>query len=436
LVEVDSAKYRFPGGVHPPDLKQLTRFKSIQEIKSPTKVYIPLSQHIGKPAEPVVAVDDYVKKGQLIASAAQGCSANVHASISGRVVDITGWAHPLMRSAPATIIENDNQNIVINPPKPRNIESLKPQEIVQVALDAGLVGMGGAGFPTHIKLSPPAGQKIDVLIVNGCECESVLSCDFRLMVEEPEVIIAGSKLAARAVGAERIIIAIENNKPEAIESISEAIGYDNKIEIIQLKTRYPQGGEKQLIYALTGRKVPAGGLPFQVGVVVHNVATLAALARSAQTGMPLVQRVITVAGCVKNPMNLLVPVGTTYRDVINACGGYDRKPGKIISGGPMMGTAEVNVDVPVTKTTSGIIVLTESESAYFEEDACIRCARCVDVCPMNLYPLLIARYARYGEWEKVRTVSPQDCIECGACAYVCPAHIPLVHYIKWAKSMT
>jgi electron transport complex protein RnfC len=426
----------FRGGIHPPYNKDFTKHKDIKTAAIPQKVIIPMSQHVGAPCDPIVKAGDVVKKGQKIGEAKAFVSAPIHASTSGKVIAVEPHVHPGGGMVMSVIIEADGMDEVyegITPPKA--LEQLTPDEIKSIIREAGIVGMGGAGFPTQVKLSPPPEKAIDTIIVNGAECEPYLTSDHRLMLEHPESVVLGLQVIMKATGVKKGYIAIEENKPDAIEAIKGAVNGRNELEVVHLATKYPQGGEKQLINAVTGREVPSGGLPMDVGVIVDNAGTCAAIANVVKTGMPLIERVTTITGSgVSEPKNLLVKIGTPFNYIIQQCGGFKGNPGKVIMGGPMMGLAQSVMDVPVIKGTSGILVLQKSEVKLGERTACIRCARCVDACPINLLPTSIARFSEKGMWNEAEKYHALDCIECGCCTYVCPAHIPLTQFIRLAKN--
>jgi electron transport complex protein RnfC len=426
--------FGFKGGVHPFHRKESTQDKAVERMQAPKLVYIPLQQHIGAPCEPLVKPGDHVKLGQKIGQPKGFVGAPVHASVSGVVKEIKQVPHPAMGQGLAVVIENDGKDELDESIVPKDIESLSAEELKDLILEAGIVGMGGAAFPTHVKLSPPKDKKIDVVILNGAECEPYLTADHRLMVETPRDVVDGLKAIMKVLGVKRGYIAIEDNKPDAVRAIANAVKSVPGVEVVQLKTKYPQGAEKQLIYAVTGRQVPSGGLPMDVGVVVNNVGTAAAIARAIKTGMPLIERIVTVTGGgVAQPKNLLVRIGTPFKDVVEACGGLLGQPAKVISGGPMMGIAQYTLDVPVIKGTSGILVLTKQEVEMPEPGPCIRCGKCVEACPMRLMPLFISAYALKGDYERSEKLHAMDCIECGCCSYICPARRPLVQSIRTAK---
>jgi len=422
----------FFGGIHPKENKESTNSTPIQVLSAPEVVVVPLLQHAGREAKPLVAKGDEVLKGQPIAEADGRISARVHAPVSGKVAAIEPRPSASGRELTCIVIENDGQERWVERQTHPDPVQLDAQSILERIEEAGIVGMGGAGFPTAPKLTPPKGVIIDYLLLNGCECEPYLTADHRLMVEYPEEIILGAKLMAKACGARRIIIGVEDNKPDAIAALREKAG---NIEVVALPTRYPQGGEKQLIQALTGREVPSRGLPFQVGCFVQNVGTAWAVAKAVRDGEPLISRVVTVTGsAVAEPKNFLVPVGTGFQAVIEAAGGFSQTPGKVVAGGPMTGGAQFGLDVPVTKVTGGILCFGVDESKTPDSQPCIKCARCVDVCPANLLPLKLEAYGMNEQWDNAREYGALDCIECGCCTYICPSKRPLLHYIRFAKA--
>lgn len=426
--------YRFKGGVHPPEEK-LTKSVAVREMPVPKKVFIPLSQHLGAPAKPIVAVGDRVKVGTKIAEAGGFVSAAVHASIAGVVKGIADYPHLAGRNLPAIEIEGDGTDQWDDAVKPRpDLAKLTPDRIKEIIKEAGLVGMGGAAFPTHVKLSPPKEKPIDTLIINGAECEPYLTADHRLMLDAAAHIVGGAELMGRVLGVKRVFIAVENNKMDAVAALRQAMA-GRDITVVPLKVRYPQGAEKQLIKALLDRSVPSGGLPMDVRVVVQNVGTANALFEAAAENRPLISRYTTVTGPgIQNPANLILRIGTPISEVIEHCGGLTAGVKKVILGGPMMGIAVWDFSVPVTKGTSGILALTESVLDSNPEGPCLRCGNCVRVCPMGLVPLMFARHTQLGAFERAEEFNVMDCIECGCCAFECPAHIPLVHLAKYAKA--
>ncbi|MCC5911599.1 MAG: electron transport complex subunit RsxC [Clostridiaceae bacterium] len=426
----------FRGGIHPPEAKEATEHLKTEKAVEPTIVVIPMQQHIGAPCEPIVQAGEIVKVGQKIGEAQGFVSAPVHSSVSGIVKAVTDVPVATGNEALAVIIESDGKNEIDPSIKPKgDIEKLQPKEIVDAIKEAGIVGMGGATFPTHVKLSPPPEKNIDTIILNGAECEPYLTTDHRLMLEKPEEIVYGLKAMMKAVGVKKAYIGIENNKPDAIEVMLKAIEKEDEIKVVALQTKYPQGGEKQLIYAVTNKEVPSGGLPMEVGVIVSNVATAAQIALTIKTGMPLIERVATVTGkAIKNPKNILFKIGTPVNKLIEECGGYATTPGKLILGGPMMGNAQHTDEIPAVKGTSGILVFDQEQAKQPNPRNCIRCARCVEICPANLQPLYISENSLANRMEQAENYRALDCIECGSCSYVCPARRPLLPSIRVAKN--
>ncbi len=433
---MQSKNLTFKGGIHPPYSKEFTQSIPLESAKEPKIVCIPMRQHIGVPCEPIVKIGDKVKIGQKIGESKAFVSAHIHSSVAGIVKKITTLPTPMGSRELSVIIESDGSNEVHESVKPKgDINTLTGEEIIEIIKDAGITGMGGASFPTHVKLSPPSNKKIDTVILNGAECEPYLTADHRLMLEQPEKIVYGLKAIMKAVGVNKGIIGVEDNKPDAIVEMKKVIKNEQNIELAILSTKYPQGDEKRLIDALTGRKVPPGGLPMDVGVVVNNVGTAAAIANAIQTGMPLIQRIVTITGsAIANPKNLIAKIGTSFREIIEQCGGYVEEPGKIVSGGPMMGIAQYTDEVPIIKGTSGILVFNQKEARYHTEQPCIKCARCVDVCPVGLLPIKLANYAQKSSWDEAEKYNALYCIECGSCSFICPAKRPLVERIRLAKA--
>lgn len=401
----------------------------------PEKAVIPLTQHLGKMAQPVVSAGDSVKAGQLIATLEEkAVFAPIHSSISGKVTAIDELPHPLLGRSKAIVITSDgrDEKIEFKANSSEVIQQLTPHDIRKIIFDCGVVGMGGAGFPAHIKLSPP--KPIDSFILNGAECEPYLTADNRLMVEKSEEIILAIGLIVKCVGAKNVYIAIEDNKPEAIKAFEKGLyaipGYVLRV----LKSQYPQGGEKQLIKSVLAREVPCGKFPFDVGVVVHNIATAYAIYEAVYLDKPLYERVITVSGwCIQNPANLLVRIGTTIKDLMDECGPLKCDPERIVFGGPMMGFAQYSLQAPVIKNTNGVIFLSEKEVEPAEEAFCLRCGRCVESCPLGLMPCMIALAAEKGRWDLAKSYGALECMECGSCSYVCPQKRNIVQQVKYAK---
>ncbi|MBN2542914.1 electron transport complex subunit RsxC [bacterium] len=425
----------FKGGIHPPQNKVFTKDKPILALPAPEEIIIPLSQHIGAPSKPIVEKGDRVTMGQRLSESEGFVSVPVHSSVSGKVKDIKPWPHFSGESVLSVIIENDGKDTPCREmPAHEDWENLSPDQIRGISREAGLAGMGGAAFPTVVKLSPPPTKQIDTVILNGAECEPYLTADHRLMLEYPDEIIEGLRMIMKTLGVEKSFIGIEKNKPDAIKVFKNKTEKFDNISVIGIKVKYPQGAEKQLIDAITGRKVPAGGLPFDVGCLVQNVGTAKALYDAVVRGKPLYERVVTVTGkTLNNPQNLMVRIGTPVRHLIDACDGTKDPIGKIIMGGPMMGIALYADEVPIVKGTSGILVFSVTEADLPREKPCISCARCVDVCPMKLLPNRIATLIENERFQETEEYGIFDCMECGSCTYVCPTKRRLLHYIKWGK---
>jgi len=423
----------FPHGIHPPELKERTAAKALEVMPPPKKVHIPLHQHFGSPATPLVNKGDEVLLGQKIGESTGLFSASVHASVSGKVLSVDGHPHPLGKSVLTVSIANDGEDRFSPEVKGhKNPFSLTPKTVRSIVKEAGIVGLGGAAFPTAVKLTPPKDKPIDTVIINGCECEPVLAADYRLMLEYPEEILKGAELVRMATAASRVVVAIEDNKKDACQGFLERQnGFRAEVEL--LKTKYPQGAEKNLVYALLRREVPRGGLPFDVGVVVQNVGTTKAIWDAVSTGIPLYERAITVAGeGIEDPKNLFVRIGTPFREVIEFCGSVKQEANLLVMGGPMMGLTQWMEDVPVIKGTSGVLSWVAPSPPF--EHGCIRCSRCVAHCPMRLVPTQLMKYVSHGFLQDAEAWGILDCVECGCCQYTCPANIPLVHWIRLGKS--
>ena len=425
----------FKGGIHPHDNKTATASVDIVTLDAPQTLIFPMQQHIGAPCEPLVTVGEQVKMGQKIADSKAFISAPIHASVSGKVIAIEPVLHPSGSKVMSVIIENDGLDTVHESIAPKgDLSALEPKEIVEIVREAGIVGMGGAGFPTSVKLSPPPDKKINHVIINGAECEPYLTSDHRVMLEEPEDVIAGLKIIMKVLGLDKGYIGIEVNKSDAIKVMEQHAAKEKGIEVVRLQTKYPQGAEKQLIQVVTGEEVPSGALPADVGAIVNNIDTCTAIARAVKTGMPLIRRIVTVSGsAVKEPRNYSVRIGTPFKALFEKSEGFREEPVKIVMGGPMMGIAQFSIDVPVVKGTSGLLAFTEKEVTLQPESPCIRCGKCLDACPMNLLPLYLNAYAVKNDLDKAEAYHAADCIECGSCSYVCPAKRHLVQTIRVAK---
>jgi len=439
----------FPGkgtfchGIHPPDKKKYSAERPIEVMPFPDKVVLPLLQHIGAPCQPVVKPKDHVRFGERIGIGKAFVSASLHSPIAGKVQKIANITLPNGRHLPAIHIKNEGEQVshgklwkeMVTTEWPNDCISIYDAETIsKIIHDSGVVGLGGAAFPTHVKVMPDERKMIDTLLVNGCECEPYLTPDYRLMVELPNAVVTGALLAGRAISAREIIICIEDNKPQAIARLKKAT-QQTVIKIAVVKTKYPQGSEKQLVKAVLDIDVPLGGLPGDIGVAISNVGTMAAIAKGVILEEPLTHRVISVSGAgIAEPKNLFVPIGISMGEVIEFCGGLKENAARIIAGGPMMGFAFSDPATPVTKGTSGITVLTHDEIAVENETACVRCGRCVDACPMNLVPTRLAMAARYNNPGLAEQYHITACFECGSCSYVCPAHIKLVQLIRTGKA--
>ncbi len=426
----------FQGGIHPPESKELAENASIREAKIPPRVIIQLSQHIGAPCKSLVEIGQDVKIGEQIGNPEGFVSAPVHSSVSGKVSAIGTFPAPNGKMIPSVVIENNGADEEVSLEEDADYFSKSPEELKERIKKAGIVGMGGAAFPTHVKLSPPKEKPVDAVIINGAECEPYLTSDHRVMVEHPEEVIAGLKILMKVLGVNKGYVGVESNKPNAIEKMERAASGENNIQVLTLQVKYPQGAEKMLIKAIMDREVPAGGLPMDIGVVVQNVGTAYAIYEACRFKKPVIDRVVSITGRgITTPSNLRVRIGTSLGLLIEECGGFKGDAVKIISGGPMMGFAVYSLDVPVTKGTSGIVVMNGDEAVHTEKfGPCIRCGRCIDACPMGLMPTMLSLYSEREIFEDCKEYNLFDCFECGSCTYVCPAKRPIVQQIRLAKS--
>ena len=426
-------KATFRGGVHPAHgSKAQTQGLATRSFVSDT-VRIIMNMNIGAPSQPCVAKGDHVKIGQVIGEPVGFLGLPVHASVSGEVVSVEPIPYLSEQPAMCVTIHNDFADEWVELHPLGSVETVDPALIIPAIKNAGICGLGGASFPTHVKLSIKPEQKCDCIIANGAECETHLTCDHRLMVENPVRVVDGLRAAMRAINVKEGIIAIEDNKPDAIEAMRKACQGREGVRVQVLKTKYPQGGEKQLIEAVTGRQVPSGGLPIQAGVIVMNVATCAAVADAVIDGKPLVERIVTVTGAVRQPANLRLRIGTITEDIIGECGGFSGDVGKVIFGGAMTGMCAPNTSIPIAKATGGILVLDKQDAASVEEGPCLRCGKCVEVCPIGLHPLKIKIAADADRIDECKRLHVMDCTLCGSCSFICPAHRWLTASFKVAK---
>ncbi len=426
----------FKGGIHPYDGKNLSKDKPIKEILPKGDLIYPLSQHIGAPATPIVEKGQHVLEGQKIAEAGGFVSAPIYASVSGTVKAIEPRRVMVGDNVMSIVIENDGKYETVEYPKHKPYTELTKDEIREIIKEAGIVGMGGAGFPTHVKLSPKEPEKIDYVVANCAECEPYLTSDYRRMLEEPEKLVEGLKIILRLFDNAKGILAVEDNKRDCIELLEKLTEKEERITVKPLKTKYPQGAERQLIYASTGRKINSKMLPADAGCVVNNVDTIVAVYHAVVEGKPLMHRIVTVTGdAIADPRNFIVRVGTNYAELIEEAGGFKKEPAKMISGGPMMGFAIFDIQIPVTKTSSALLCLTEDEVAKYEPTACINCGKCVEVCPGRIVPARLADYAEHSEEEKFVKNNGMECCECGCCSFICPAKRPLTQSIKSMRKM-
>ncbi|MCB9896406.1 MAG: electron transport complex subunit RsxC [Planctomycetes bacterium] len=428
--------FRFRHGVHPPDRKGLTAALPVRRLPYPDELVLPLQQHAGRPAKLVARVGDRVERGDVLAVADGHVSVPVHASAAGTVTDTGLWPHPSGAWEPAVRLAVDAHSA--QAARPRLVphwEELSPAEIIGAIQDAGLVGLGGAAFPMHVKLQPPEGTRLDALLVNGCECEPYLTTDHRTMVDHPRRVQLGVRILMHCLGVRRAVIAVERNKPDAIEALTATLPDDLDVSVLPLHVKYPQGAEKMLVKAVTGREIPSGKLPLHAGVLVQNVASLATVAEVFETGLPLVERIVTVTGGgVVHPANVVVPVGTKLKDLFAACGGLRDDVAEIVMGGPMMGTSVGNLDAPVLKGTTGLLALRAHEVRHEPARPCIRCGHCLDACPVFLNPQRLGTLAQASRVPDMADMHLKDCMLCGCCSYVCPSHIPLSQLFAAARA--
>ncbi len=425
------------GGIHPAENK-LSAGSPIEELPIPKNVIIPISQHIGALPEIVVERGQEVKVGDILAVHEGFVSANIHSSVSGKVgkIDTAMDSSGFKRMAISIRVNGDEWNESIDRSQDfvKDIK-LQPEEIIKKIMEAGVVGQGGAAFPSHVKLTVPEGKTVDTLLVNGVECEPYLTADHRIMLEKPHELMVGTRILMKTLGVERAVIGIENNKEDAIELLSKCAKDYPGIEVQALKVQYPQGGEKQLIEAVLGREVPSGGLPADAGAIVHNVGTIYSIYLAVQKNQPLIGRVVTVSGTsVKKPSNFYVRIGTPVIDLIEAAGGLPEDTGKVVSGGPMMGKALNDLNVPIAKATSGILLIQDTQSKRAQEYNCVRCGKCIEACPMGLEPQQLILLNKNGEYEEAEKANVLDCIECGSCSFVCPSNRPILDYIRLGKT--
>ncbi len=425
----------FAGGIHPAYHKDRTAGQPIELATVPDLLVFPLSQHIGAPCQPLVGVGDRVLMGQKIGESDQPISAPVHASVSGKVVAVENRPNPCGQPVLSVVVENDRKDERIAPfAKPRPWSELTSDEIIGIVREAGIVGLGGAAFPTHYKLSAARNSTLEAVLLNGAECEPYLTCDHRVMLEQAADVVEGLRIILKAVGVVRGYIGVEENKPDAIAALEQAIADDSNIQVVPLAVKYPQGQEMMLVKAILGREIPPGKLPCNVGAMVSNVGTAAAISAAVRSCRPLTERVVTVTGSlVKQPKNLLTRIGTPFQLLLDQCG-LTEQPAKVIQGGPMMGITQSTTDVPVVKGVAGVLVLSEAETTPLLPSPCIRCARCIDVCPLRLQPVFLAQFAERGMMDRAEALNVMDCRECGSCSFICPSRRPLLQNIRLAKN--
>ena len=425
----------FKKGVHPPDYKHFTNTKKIEYMPLPDEVFLPVQQHIGAPAEPLVNRGDEVKTGQVIAKTDKYVSSPIHATITGKVKAVDSFLHPMGSKVEMVHIQRGEKEEweLLDTPKEWRDEPV--DNIRQLVRDAGIVGLGGAAFPTHVKLNPPEEKPVDSFILNGCECEPYLTSDHRAMVEMTDKILTGMAIIMKILGVKDGYIGIEDNKPDAIEAMQQKVR-DRKLKfnVVPLETKYPQGAEKMLIDSVLHRRVPVGGLPMDVGTVVNNVGTAIAMAEAVTEGRPLVQRVVTLTGNgLQQPKNVMARIGTTFQELIDFAGGISEDTAQVFMGGPMMGHSQYDLNIPVIKATSGIICTTDTSIKKVKTYPCIHCGACVAACPVNLMPTRIAKFTEHKQYDEAESLGIMNCVECGSCAFSCPSHIPLVQWIRIGK---
>lgn len=426
----------FKGGAHPYDGKKMSRECPIEILNPGDTLVYPLSQHIGAMAKSLVKAGDRVLVGQKIAEKGGFISANIHSSVSGTVKAIEKRLVATGGMVDSIIVENDGMYEEAAPIFSGNPDELSKDEIIKIIEEAGIVGMGGAGFPTNVKLSPKNADIIDSIIVNGAECEPYLTSDYRRMVEQTDKLVKGLKIVLKIFPDAKGYFGIEDNKPEAIEALLKATENEDRIEVVPLKTKYPQGGERSMIYAVTGRKINSKMLPADVGCIVHNVDTIYAIYNAVYNGKPLIERIVTITGdAVRTPKNFQVRIGTSFRELIDAAGGFTTEPEKIISGGPMMGFSFFNIDVPVVKGSSSLLAFIKDDVSHEEPSACIRCGRCAAACPEHLLPMKLAALAGQNEPEEFKKLGGMECVECGCCSYVCPAKRQVTQSVRSMKKL-
>ena len=426
----------FRGGVHPYDGKELSKEKPVRELLPGKELVYPLSQHIGAPAKPIVAKGDHVLAGQKIAEMGGFVSANIHASVSGTVKEIKKVRNNVGAMVYAIVVENDEKYETVEFQSAASLEALSKEEVLERIKEGGVVGMGGAGFPTHVKLAPKEPEKIEYVLVNGAECEPYLTSDYRRMLEQPEWIIGGLKCILKLFDNAKGYICIEDNKPDCISKLTEMVKDEPKIEVKTLKTKYPQGAERCLIYAVSGREINSSMLPADAGCVVDNIDTVCAVYRAVMAGEPVMDRIVTVTGeAVADPCNFKAKMGMSFAELLEAAGGLKQPAKKIVSGGPMMGFAMFDYHVPVVKTSSAMLCMTEDDISEKEPTACINCGRCVNACPARLVPSRLATYSEHGQAELFEKHHGMECVECGCCSFVCPAKRPLTQSMRSMRKM-